>query len=67
MPDHVTAPTFDVLAIGNALVDVLSSVDEALVADHRLAKGTMTLIDAQRALDLYAARRHRIGAPAQLV
>ena len=55
MPDPVAAPTVDVLTIGNALVDVLSSVEEGLVAECGLAKGTMTLIDAQRALDLYAA------------
>ena len=46
---------FDVVGIGNALVDVLSyETDEFLVA-HALAKGTMTLIDADLAEGLYAA------------
>ncbi len=55
MPDTAPAPTLDVLAVGNALVDVLSSVDDGLVAQCGLAKGTMALIDARRAVDLYAA------------
>jgi sugar/nucleoside kinase (ribokinase family) len=44
---------FDVLAIGNAIVDVLSHTDEAFLADQSLAKGTMQLIDEARAESLY--------------
>jgi sugar/nucleoside kinase (ribokinase family) len=45
----------DVVGIGNALVDVLSHEDDRFIADQDLAKGSMTLIDADRAQGLYAA------------
>ena len=45
----------DVVGIGNAIVDVLSHAEEAFLVRHGLAKGTMTLIDAARADQLYAA------------
>ena len=51
MPD----PTCDVLAIGNALVDVLVDTDDELLARHQLVKGSMALIDADQAEALYAA------------
>ena len=46
---------FDVLGIGNALVDVLSTEEEAFVERMSLVKGSMTLIDTDRAEELYAA------------
>jgi sugar/nucleoside kinase (ribokinase family) len=46
--------TIDVVGIGNAIVDVLVRADDAFLATHGLAKGTMTLIDAARADALYA-------------
>ena len=45
----------DVVGIGNAIVDVLSQADEALLGETGLAKGAMTLIDGQRAESLYGA------------
>jgi len=50
-----TQPRFDVVGIGNALVDVLSHEDDAFVAAHDLVRGSMSLIDADRAQTLYAA------------
>ena len=47
------ATPLDVLGIGNAIVDVLSPTDDATIARHELPKGTMTLIDADRAEALY--------------
>ncbi len=47
-------PTFDVVGIGNAIVDVVANADEAFLAEQGLARGTMTLIDAPRADELYA-------------
>lgn len=44
----------DVLGIGNAIVDVLSHADDEVIAGHGLPKGSMTLIDAERADALYA-------------
>jgi sugar/nucleoside kinase (ribokinase family) len=43
------------VAIGNAIVDVLSHADDAALARLGLAKGAMTLIDGARAEELYAA------------
>jgi sugar/nucleoside kinase (ribokinase family) len=43
----------DVLAVGNAIVDVLSHCDESLLDTHGLAKGTMTLVDREQAERIY--------------
>jgi sugar/nucleoside kinase (ribokinase family) len=47
-------PVFDVVGVGNAIVDVISESSEALIARLGLAKGTMTLVDPARAEALYA-------------
>src|SRR5262245_34837610 len=44
---------FDVLCIGNAIVDVLARVEDAFLAKHGLTKGMMRLIDEQTANELY--------------
>ncbi len=44
----------DTVGIGNAIVDVLSHAEEALLVRLGLAKGAMTLIDGPRAEALYA-------------
>lgn len=46
---------YDVIGIGNAIVDVLSHADDAFLETHALNKGAMTLIDAEQAEQLYAA------------
>ena len=51
----MTSAAFDVLGIGNAIVDVLSQADDAFLTKHALNKGGMTLIDEARAETLYAA------------
>jgi sugar/nucleoside kinase (ribokinase family) len=45
---------FDVLCIGNAIVDVIARVEEGFVSRHGLVKGSMNLIDEARAEELYA-------------
>jgi sugar/nucleoside kinase (ribokinase family) len=45
----------DVVGIGNALVDVLSHEDDGFLEEHGLVRGSMTLIDTERAAELYAA------------
>lgn len=45
---------FDVLCIGNAIVDVLSRMDDAFLESEGLVKGSMNLIDTERAETLYA-------------
>ncbi len=48
-------PTLDVVAIGNAIVDVLAPADDALVERLGLAKGAMNLVDADESARIYAA------------
>ncbi len=48
-------PKFDVIAIGNAIVDVMAPCEDALIERLGLARGGMMLIDADQARDLYAA------------
>lgn len=43
-----------VVGIGNALVDVLTRVEDDFLAAHAIPKGVMSLIDAGRAARLYA-------------
>lgn len=43
----------DVVAIGNAIVDVLSFAEDKVISELGVAKGTMMLIDEARAEELY--------------
>lgn len=51
----MTAAQYDVVGIGNAIVDVIARADDAFLAAKKLAKGAMTLIDEAQADALYAA------------
>lgn len=44
---------YDVLGVGNAIVDVLATTSDQFLVDQRLDKGQMALIDAERASELY--------------
>ena len=44
---------YDVVGIGNAIVDIFGHCDDAFLSKHDLAKGFMRLIDAQEADRLY--------------
>jgi len=44
---------YDVLGIGNAIFDVLVKTDEGFLASHGMTKGSMALIDEQRAAAIY--------------
>jgi len=45
---------YDVLCIGNAIVDIIAQCDEAFLVDNGIIKGAMNLIDTERAELLYA-------------
>ncbi len=49
---------YGVVAVGNALVDVLSQISEEFITqqntDHGMEKGAMTLVEEARAIDLYS-------------
>lgn len=46
---------FDVVGIGNALVDVIAHAPDQFLDDHDLIKGRMDLVDTDRAVGLYRA------------
>jgi sugar/nucleoside kinase (ribokinase family) len=58
----VPAPRYDVVGIGNALVDVVAHAPDTFLATHELVKGSMQLIDADRALHLHGA----LGTPVEM-
>ncbi len=49
MPD-----LYDVAAIGNAIVDVIAPASDSFLADNRLDKGAMMLVDQAQSAALYA-------------
>lgn len=49
----------DVVGIGNALVDVLSHVDDSFLVEHGVEKGIMHLIDLEQAAVLYGMQERR--------
>ena len=51
----MTEPCYDVIAIGNAIVDVMAPCGDDLIEELGLERGAMTLIDDARAHDLYDA------------
>jgi fructokinase len=53
---------FDITGIGNAIVDLLATVDDSFLSRHDMRKGGMTLIDADTATRLTAAMAGGITA-----
>ena len=51
----MSAPRYDVIAIGNAIVDVMAPCSDELIEELGMPKGGMTLIDADGARSLYDA------------
>lgn len=51
----MTAPRYDVLGIGNAIVDVIAKADDDFLVAQGMRKGTMALIDEARAQAIYSA------------
>jgi sugar/nucleoside kinase (ribokinase family) len=45
---------YDVLCIGNAIVDILAECDDAFLVEHGIIKGAMNLVDAERSALLYS-------------
>jgi sugar/nucleoside kinase (ribokinase family) len=55
MNTSLPAPTYAVVGIGNAIVDVMAPAEDAAIAALGMARGGMTLIDTARAHELYDA------------
>lgn len=51
----MSATRYDVIGIGNAIVDVLSHSDDDFLARQKMPKGSMSLIDEKRAEAIYNA------------
>jgi sugar/nucleoside kinase (ribokinase family) len=51
----MTEHTFDILGIGNAIVDVVARAEDTFLSRHDMHKGAMILIDSAAADALYAA------------
>ncbi|WPZ03552.1 adenosine kinase [Blastomonas marina] len=51
----MTEPRYDVIAIGNAIVDVMAPCSDELIDELQLNKGGMTLVDDEGAAMLYDA------------
>jgi adenosine kinase len=51
----MTAPRYDVIGIGNAIVDVIARAEDDFLVAHGMHKGAMALIDQARAEKIYQA------------
>ena len=51
----MTSPSLDIVAIGDAIVDVIATCDDALIEQRGLPRGGMQLLTTEEADDLYAA------------
>lgn len=51
----VTSSSLDIVAIGDAIVDVIATCDDTFLDERGFAKGSMRLLSAEEARDLYAA------------
>lgn len=58
---------FQVLGIGNAIVDVLTRVDSAFVEKLGIEQGITQLVDRERAETLYSAMDNRTEAAGALI
>lgn len=57
------AQKYDLVGIGNAIVDVISHGDESFLDNMGIQKGIMQLIERERAEILYGAMTDRVQAP----
>lgn len=55
--------TYDIVGIGNAVVDVITHADDAFLDTMAIEKGIMQLIERDRAEQLYGAMNDRLQTP----
>lgn len=55
--------TYDLVGIGNAVVDVISHADDSFLDNMGIQKGIMQLIERERAEILYGAMKERVQTP----
>lgn len=49
------AKKYQIYGMGNALVDIVTEVSDAFIAEHKIEKGLMTLVDEERQVELVSA------------
>lgn len=54
---------YEVVGIGNAVVDVISHADDVFLGDMKIEKGVMQLIERDRAEELYGEMTERLQTP----
>mgnify|MGYP001547617354 CR=1 FL=1 len=57
----MTETLFEVLAIGNAIVDVVAPCDDTLIAEYDMPRGGMTLIDDRDDVLRQLCAKHLVG------
>mgnify|MGYP001302020455 CR=1 FL=1 len=60
MTNKINDFSIDVVGIGNAIVDVLTTTDDSILEKLSFKKGSMTLIDENKANELYEITTNRI-------
>ncbi len=60
MTDQTKEASLDVVGIGNAIVDVLTTTDNSLLERLSLNKGSMTLVNENEAKELYKITTNRV-------
>ena len=60
MQNSINDSSLDVVGIGNAIVDVLTTTDDSILEKLSFEKGSMTLIDENKAQELYEITTNRI-------
>jgi sugar/nucleoside kinase (ribokinase family) len=60
MTSKTNAPSLDIVGIGNAIVDVLTTTDDYLLKRLSFNKGSMTLIDEEKAKELYEMTTNKL-------
>jgi sugar/nucleoside kinase (ribokinase family) len=60
MTNKKNEPSIDIVGIGNAIVDVLTTTDDSFLERLSFNKGSMTLIDEDKAKELYEMTTNRI-------
>jgi len=58
----MTQASYDVLGIGNAIVDILARAEDDFLVEQKLTKGSMRLVDMEESARLYAAMGPAIEA-----
>ena len=60
MNNKTNAPSLDIVGVGNAIVDIVTTVDDSLLERLEFKKGSMTLIAENEAKELYEMTTNRI-------